>query len=116
MCNSCSTNNPEASKVLKGTTWVVTRVDIGNSSQILADTISFISENKYFFNANTYNYNIGNYNSEPNYYLLCEDCPSFGDDVEAWLNPAIINQGVFNGVEFKKRATNSTILVWMHKI
>ena len=115
---SCSKNNPGATEILSGSTWVVTRVDFEatNTSQVFTDTISFINTEQYIHNQITNSYRIGNYNSEQKYYLLWENCVIFSDDVEANLNPDIIDQGLLNGIEFNKLLNNNSIYVWMHRI
>ena len=115
---SCNKNNPGAKKVLSGSTWVVTRIDFPatNSSQVLSDTIHFLNTEQYSYDQTTNPYRIGNYNAEEKYYFLWENCTIFGDDVEAWLDPEIIDQGILNGIEFNKIADDNSIYVWMHKI
>lgn len=103
---------------LVGTTWVLTRIQIGLSITNKKDTIRFIDNTHYkinsFVNVLTYAY----YNSSNNMTLTFNNfMPVNGYNATGILGPTFVDYGQIVGVEFTNLYdTNTKFKMWLTKI
>jgi hypothetical protein len=110
---------PEPNNILVGTTWVITKVVSGLSTNSPNDTLRFISDNRYTLNQNaqrlyTYSQITGSTNKSITLYYFY---PFGGSNYSSQISPYAVQDGELNNIEFTDLQNNTKIIkVWLKKI
>jgi hypothetical protein len=109
----------EPNNILVGTTWVITKVVSGLSTNSPNDTLRFISDNRYTLNQNaqrlyTYSQITGSTNKS---ITLDSFYPFGGSNYSSQISPYAVQDGELNNIEFTDLQNNTKIIkAWLKKI